>query len=116
MANLNGRKIGQKPFIFFCESTKLLVGVVRSCQSRSSEYRYVRNRRSAVEAHFMAHDFADKHVVTQVEKWMAIIREISRERLSSDLITSAEIDERTTVLLALTDKIIEANRTKREST
>ena len=64
----------------------------------------------------MAHDFADKHVVTQVEKWMAIIREISQERLSSDLITSAEIDERTRVLLALTDKIIEANRTKREST
>ena len=61
-------------------------------------------------------DFADKHAVTQVEKWMAIIREISQERLSSDLSTSAEIDERTRVLLALTDQIIEANRTKREST
>jgi len=61
-------------------------------------------------------DFADKHAVTQVEKWMAIIREINQERLSSDLSTSAEIDERTSVLLALTDQIIEANRTKREST
>jgi hypothetical protein len=58
----------------------------------------------------------DKHVVTQVEKWMAVIREINQERLSSDLSTSAEIDERTRVLLVLTDQIIEANRTKREST
>ena len=58
----------------------------------------------------------DKRAVTQVEKWMAIIREISQERLSSDLSTSAEIDERTRVVLALTDQIIEANRTKREST
>jgi len=61
-------------------------------------------------------NFPDEHAVTQVEKWMAIIREISQERLSSDLSTSAEIDERTRVLLALTDQIIEANRTKREST
>ena len=61
-------------------------------------------------------DFADKHAVTQVEKWMAIIREISQEGLNSDLSTSAEIDERTRVLLALADKVMEANRTKREST
>ena len=47
---------------------------------------------------------------------MAIIREIGQEQLSSDLSTSAEIDERTRVLLALTDQIIEANRTKRKST
>ena len=60
--------------------------------------------------------FADEHAVTQVEKWMAIIHEISKERLSSDLSTSAEIDETTRVVLALTDQIIEANRTKREST
>jgi hypothetical protein len=46
---------------------------------------------------------------------MAIIREISQERLSSDLSTSAAIDERTEVVLALTDQLIEANRTKRES-
>lgn len=58
----------------------------------------------------------DKHGVTQVEKWMAIIREISQEQLSSDLSISAEIDEKARVLLALTDQIIEANRTKREST
>ena len=58
-------------------------------------------------------NFADEHAVTQVEKWMAIIHEISQERLSSDLSTS---DERTRVVLALTDQIIEANRTKREST
>lgn len=61
-------------------------------------------------------NFADEHAVTQVEKWMAVIREISQERLSSDLSTSAEIDVRTSVLLTLTDQIIEANRTKREST
>jgi len=61
-------------------------------------------------------DFADKHAITQVEKWMAIIREISQERLSSDLSTSAEIDERTRVVLALTDQIIQANRAAREST
>jgi len=61
-------------------------------------------------------NLADEHAVTQVEKWMAIIREISQERLSSDLSTSAEIDETTRVVLALTDQIIEANRTKREST
>jgi len=58
----------------------------------------------------------DKRAVTQVEKWMAIIREISQERLSSDLSITAEIDEKARVLLALTDQIIEANRTKREST
>jgi len=29
-------------------------------------------------------NFPDEHAVTQVEKWMAIIREISQERLSSD--------------------------------
>jgi hypothetical protein len=63
-----------------------------------------------------ADNFADEHAVTQVEKWMAIIHEISQERLSSDPSTSAEIDERTRVVLALTDQIIEANRTKREST
>ena len=61
-------------------------------------------------------NFADEHAVTHVEKWMAIIHEISQERLSSDLSTSAEIDETTRVVLALTDQIIEANRTEREST
>ena len=64
-------------------------------------------------------DFADKRAVTQVEKWMAIIREISQQRLSSDLLTSAEIDERTdertTLMVSMADKIIEANRTQRES-
>ncbi len=61
-------------------------------------------------------NFADEHAVTQVEKWMAIIREINQERLSYDLSTSAKIDETTRVVLAFTDQIVEANRTKREST
>ena len=65
-------------------------------------------------------DFTDKHAITQVEKWMAIIREITQEQLSSDLITRAKInektDERTKLMVAMADKIIEANRTKREST
>ena len=64
-------------------------------------------------------DFSDKHAVTEVEKWMAIIREISQEQLNSDLCISAEIgertDERTTLMVAMADKIIEANRTQRES-
>jgi hypothetical protein len=64
----------------------------------------------------MRGDFADQRVVTQVDGWMAIIRELSQERLSSDLSTSAEIDERTRVVLALTDQIIQANRAAREST
>ena len=64
----------------------------------------------------MRGDFVDKRVVTQVDEWMAIIRELSQERLSSDLSTSAEIDERTRVVLALTDQIIQANRAAREST
>jgi hypothetical protein len=64
----------------------------------------------------MRGDFADKRVVTQVDEWMAIIRELNQERLSSDLSTSAEIDERTRVVLALTDQIIQANRAAREST
>ena len=62
----------------------------------------------------MRGDFADKRVVTQVDEWMAIIRELSQERLSSDLSTSAEIDVRTRVVLALTDQIIQANRAGRE--
>ena len=61
-------------------------------------------------------DFTDKHAITQVEKWMAIIREITQEQLSFDLITDAKIDERTKLMVAMADKIIEANRTKREST
>ena len=61
-------------------------------------------------------DFTDKHAITQVEKWMAIIREITQEQLSFDLITGAKIDERTKLMVAMADKIIEANRTKREST
>ena len=65
-------------------------------------------------------DFADGHAVTQVEKWMAIIREISQERLSSNLLPNAEIDgktdERTTLMVVMADKIIEATRTKHEST
>ena len=61
-------------------------------------------------------NFADKHAITQVEKWMAIIREISQERLGIRLFTNVEIDERTTAMLAMADKIIEANRTKPEST
>ena len=65
-------------------------------------------------------DFTDKHAITQVEKWMAIIREITQEQLSFDLFTSAKIDERTDgrtkLMVAMADKIIEANRTKREST
>jgi len=64
----------------------------------------------------MRGDFADKRVVTQVDEWMAIIRELSQERLSSDLSTIAEIDERTRVVLALTDQIIQANGARREST
>ena len=47
---------------------------------------------------------------------MAIIREISQERLGIRLFTNVEIDERTTAMLAMADKIIEANRTKPEST
>ncbi len=47
---------------------------------------------------------------------MAIIREITQEQLSFDLITGAKIDERTKLMVAMADKIIEANRTKREST
>ena len=52
-------------------------------------------------------DFADKHAIIQVEKWMAIIREIGQERLSSGLFTNSEIDERTTAMLAMLDKFIE---------
>ena len=63
-------------------------------------------------------DFSDKHAVAEVENWMAIIREISQERLNSDLCTSVEIDEKTdettTLIVAMADKIIEANRTQRE--
>ena len=48
-----------------------------------------------------------------------MIREISQEQLNSDLCTSAEIsertDERTTLMVAMADKIIEANRTQSES-
>ena len=61
-------------------------------------------------------NFTDKHAITHVEKWMAIIREISQERLSICLFPNAEIDERSTAMLAMADKIIEANRTKPEST
>ena len=50
---------------------------------------------------------------------MAIIREITQEQFSSDLFTRAKInektDERTKLMVAMADKIIGANRTKRES-
>ena len=52
-------------------------------------------------------DFADQHAITQVEKWMAIIREIGQERIGSGLLTNSEIDERTTAMLAMLDKFIE---------
>ena len=61
---------------------------------------------------------ADRRAVNQVEKWMAIIREISQERLRSNHFTSAEIDEktdeRTTLMVSMADRIVEANRTQRE--
>jgi hypothetical protein len=36
-------------------------------------------------------EFADRHALTQVEKWLAIIREINQERLSANLF-EADLD------------------------
>ena len=36
-------------------------------------------------------EFVDRHALTQVEKWLAIIREINQERLSANLF-EADLD------------------------